>query len=188
MEKNEKKPVNLTALLADYATGNHERWNDIFNLVYQDLRKTARHMLGSKSSGTLQPTALVNETYMRLAQQSKFEFQNRAQFFAIAARIMRRVLVDNARMHLADKRGGGETHVEFLDSIQIPAQHNSEQLLELNDLIENLAKNDPRAAAVWELRFFIGSDLEEIATTLEISPATVKRDLVFANAWLQSQL
>jgi RNA polymerase sigma factor (TIGR02999 family) len=158
-------------------------------LVYDELHRLAvRVMQGENSPVTLQPTALVHEAWMRLVQQHSAQFHNRAHFFSIAVRLMRRVLVDQARRRSASKRDGG-INVP-LDSIDIaaPATDNADEVLRVHEALHALAVIDERQAQVVELRFFAGLSNEEIAAILGISVATVKRDWAVARAWLQREL
>ena len=178
---------NFTALLSAHQSGDTKAWNELFELVYGDMRIVAANILRrERSQRTIQATALVHETYLRLIDQESIV--NRPHFFAIASTLMRRILVDGARRRLSNKRGGGVLAEELSDTIQAPDHQNAEQIIELNDLIEKLAAEDPRAASICEMRFFVGLELEEIAEKFDISLATVKRDLTFAKAWLKAEL
>jgi RNA polymerase sigma factor (TIGR02999 family) len=155
--------------------------------VYDELRKLARHyMRGERSGHTLQTTALVNEAYVRLAGADGIEIVDRTHFFAMAATMMRRILVDHARAHAADKRGGGVTMIA-LDE-RIAAAETNVDLLALDAALTRLAVMDPQQARIVELRFFTGLTVEETADALDISPATVKRDWAIAKAWLHHEL
>jgi len=155
--------------------------------VYDELRRLAHHyMRGERSGHTLQTTALVNEAYLRLARVDGMAFRDRTHFFAMAATMMRRVLVDHARANAADKRGGGVTLVGLDDSIA--AAGTTVDLLLLDDALSRLAKLDPQQARIVELRFFTGLTVDETADALEISTATVKRDWAMAKAWLYHEL
>ena len=140
---------------------------------------------------TLQPTALVNEVYLRLVDQTAADWKNRMQFYGVAAQIMRRVLVDHARARLSDKRGGGARCVtldDLHDLPQPPASSNEIDIFELNDALEKLATFDSDQARLVELRYFTGLSIEETAEALGISAATVKREWVIARAWLRREL
>jgi RNA polymerase sigma factor (TIGR02999 family) len=184
-----KDQNEITILLNRIRQGDEAAEAQAFAQIYDDLRKAAHRMMRYESSGhTLQPTALVNEAYIRLVRQADADFQNRKHFFAIAARVMRRVLVDNARARMADKRWGGQLAVDSkTDEIESPAASSNLELVELDQAITELAKTDSRAAQVLEMRVFGGFELQEIADLLQTSLATVKRDLVFSRAWLSSQ-
>lgn len=158
-------------------------------LVYDELHRLAVHLMrGEQSSITLQPTALVHEAWMRLVQQHSTQFNDRAHFFAIAVRLMRRVLVDQARRRSAVKRDGG-AH-EPIDNIDIeaPVADNADEVLRVHEALEKFALLHERQAQVVELRFFAGLTVGEIAALMDISEPTVKRDWVVARAWLQREL
>lgn len=179
----------LTRLLETAREGEPGSWDALFEVAYKELHRTAASLLRrERNCQTLQPTALVHETFIRMIEQSAKSIQNRPQFFAIAARVMRRILVDAARRRLAHKRGDGARPDAWTDSIAAPDGREAEQVLELNELMEKLAVEDARAASVCEMRFFVGMELTEIAESMAISLATVKRDLTFAKAWLHSHL
>jgi RNA polymerase sigma factor (TIGR02999 family) len=157
-------------------------------LVYRELRRLAAHyMKHERPDHTLQATALVHEAYLRLVDQTHRNWQNRAQFFAIAASTMRTVLVDHARAKLAEKRGKGEVHLEIENVLDVPMQK-PEYLLTLDEALKQLAQIDPRASHIVELRWFVGMEVREVAHVMEISEATVRRDWNFAKAWLQTEL
>ena len=178
----------LTVLLNRINCGDAAAESEAFEKVYNDLRKTAHRLMRTEGSAhTLQPTALVNEAYLRLVEQSGTDYQNRQHFFAIAARVMRRVLVDGARARLAEKRGGASRAIEWDDNMESPASHSNQEIVELDQALSQLAMADARAAQVIEMRVFGGYELQEVADTLKTSLATVKRDLVFAKAWLSAQ-
>ena len=157
-------------------------------LVYRELRRLAAHyMKNERPDHTLQATALVHEAYLRLVDQTRRNWQNRAQFFAVAASTMRTVLVDHARAKLTEKRGKGEIHLEIENVLYVPT-HKPEYLLTLDEALKELEQIDPRASHVVELRWFVGMEVREVAHVMEISEATVRRDWNFAKAWLQTQL
>lgn len=157
-------------------------------LVYEELRRLAHHYMGGQSPGhTLQTTALVNEAYLRLAGQKRPNFVNRSHFLAVAAKAMRQILVDHAKTSRRQKRGAGARKVELDAGALISAQP-AREILDLNDALETLARLDPRKAQVVELRYFGGLNQDEIAEVLKISTVTVRRDWVFAKAWLYSEL
>ncbi len=171
------------------ADNNAEVHDALAPLVYDELHRLAVHLMrGEQSSITLQPTALVHEAWMRLVQQHSTQFNDRAHFFAIAVRLMRRVLVDQARRRSASKRDGGAQ--ESLDDIDIeaPATQNADEVLRVHEALEKFALVHARQAQVVELRFFAGLTIEEIAALLDVSEPTVKRDWVVARAWLQREL
>lgn len=157
-------------------------------LVYEELRRLAANRLrGERDGHTLQATALVHEAYLRLVDQTRVEWRNRAHFFAIAARMIRRILVDHARRRQADKRGGGNVRVT-LDERLVGATAREVDLLALDDAMRALAELDPELAHLVELRFFSGLTIAETAEALEISPATVKREWAAARAWLHRRI
>lgn len=157
-------------------------------VVYAELRRLAQHyMKGEKQNHTLQPTALVNEMYMRLANIDRMQWRDRAHFIATAATLMRRVLVDYARASGRDKRGG-QISVTSLDDVQVIADTRALDVAALDDALTSLAQIDPRQSQVVELRFFGGLTVEETAAAMDISPATVKREWTMAKAWLHDQL
>jgi RNA polymerase sigma-70 factor (ECF subfamily) len=175
-------------LLAELSRGKDEAASRLIPLVYSELRKlAASYMRRERPDHTLQPTALVHEAYMKLLQQRSIEWQSRAHFYGIAAQIMRRILVDHARAHLREKRGGGQRPV-FLDETVMFAPEHSHDLLKLDEALERLGQLDPRQSKIVELRFFAGLTVEETAELLEISPKTVKRDWSMAKAWLHGEL
>jgi RNA polymerase sigma-70 factor, ECF subfamily len=177
---------NVTELLAQWANGDEHALNDLTPIVYKELRQLAAAYLRKEQQGhTLQPTALVHEAYIRLADQKKPNFQNRAHFFGVAARLMRQILVDHARRRHAAKRVAGAIP---LDSAVSFAQERSGDLLALDSGLNELEKLDPRKCRAVELRYFVGLSMEEIAQTLAVSEVTVRRDLRMAEVWLQNQI
>jgi RNA polymerase sigma-70 factor (ECF subfamily) len=161
-------------------------------LVYDELHRSAgRAMRGEAQGHTLQTTALVNEAYLRLVDQTAVDWKNRLQFYGVAAQMMRRVLVDHARARLSDKRGGGVRCVtldELHDLPQSSSSSNEIDILDLNEALEKLATFDNDQARLVELRYFTGLSIEETAEALGISAATVKREWVIARAWLRREL
>jgi RNA polymerase sigma factor (TIGR02999 family) len=181
-------PETVTKLLADWSQGDRAALDKLTPLVYEELRRLAhRYMEGQRPDHTLQTTALVNEAYLRLADQRKPNFTNRSHFFAVAAKAMRQILVDYAKAQQRQKRGAGASKVE-LDEAALISPEQSSAILDLNDALERLASLDPRAAHVVELRYFGGLKQEEIAEVLKISIVTIRRDWVFAKAWLYAEL
>lgn len=182
-----KTASNLTALLKDFAKGKSNVEESLFPLVYDELHRLARiFMAGERNAKTLQPTALVNEAYVRLVQGKKVSWQNRSHFFAIAAKTMRRVLLDNARAKKAAKRGSGEIVLSFDEAIH--SGGTDADLEKLEDALVRLEKLDPRLAQVVELRYYSGLTLEEIADIEKVSLSTVKRDWNAAKLWLYREL
>ena len=156
-------------------------------LVYHELRKLARHYLQRERPGhSLSSTALVNELYLRLVEDDRVDWNSRAHFFGIAARQMRRILVDHARRKQADKRGGGVAKVPF-DS-QVMTSDPDEDVLRLDQALEALGERDERQAKLVELKYFVGLSIEETARVLGVSSGTVKREWAFARAWLSREM
>jgi len=177
----------ITRLLDDYAKGNRAVLDELLPLVYGELRRLAHSYLTRERSGmTLQTTALVHEAYLKLIDQRSVDFKNRGQFFALSAQAMRRILLDNARSRLADKRGNG-LKVSLEDIGEISGDSN-QQLIELDAALTELAEFDPGQAKIIELRYFGGMTIEETGEVLNISPATVKREWVMARAWLYEKM
>lgn len=174
---------------ADAVRDNSEVHDALAPLVYDELHRLAVNLMrGEQSAVTLQPTALVHEAWIRLVQQHSTQFNDRAHFFAIAVRLMRRVLVDQARRRSATKRDGGQQEsIDNLD-IEAPATQNADEVLRVHEALQKFAKVHERQAQVVELRFFAGLTVEEIAALLDVSEPTVKRDWVVARAWLQREL
>jgi RNA polymerase sigma-70 factor (ECF subfamily) len=181
-------PQEVTQLLANWSHGDHAALEKLIPLVYEELRHLAHHyMEGQRPDHTLQTTALVNEAYLRLADQSKPDFTNRSHFFAVAAKAMRQILVDHAKAQQRQKRGGGASKVE-LDEAALISPEQTEAILDVDEALEKLAMLDSRKARVVELRYFGGLNQDEIAEVLKISIVTVRRDWVFARAWLYREL
>lgn len=173
----------ITKLLDDYTNGNRACLDQLLPLVYGELRRLAHSYLRSERQDlTLQTTALVHEAYLKLIDQHSVNFQNRAQFFALSAQAMRRILLDNARRHTAEKRGKGEK--VFLEDIAEISIERNVQLIELDSALQELEEFDAKQAKIIELRYFGGMTIEETAEVLQISPATVKREWTMARAWL----
>ena len=191
----EKEPVvpttrrdEITQLLVDWGQGDHGALEKLTPVVYKQLRRLAhRYMEGQRPDHTLQTTALVNEAYLRLADQRKPNFTNRSHFFAVAAKAMRHILVDQAKAAQRQKRGGGAAKIE-LDEAALVSPEEPQAILDLNDALERLATLDSRKAQVVELKYFGGLQQEEIAEVLKVSAVTVRRDWVFAKTWLYGQL
>ena len=180
--------TGITDLLHAWRQGDARAFEAVLPLVYDELRRIARRQLGRERAGhTLEPTALVNEVYLRLVDVQQVEWRDRLHFFAIASRIMRRVLVDAARARQAGKRGGGAPFVP-LEEGDVRAAERAAHLLALDDALEALAAVDARKGRVVELRVFAGLSLDETATALDVSPDTVTRDWKFATSWLRREL
>jgi RNA polymerase sigma factor (TIGR02999 family) len=179
---------DVTVLLEQLAKGKEEVASKLIPLVYNELRRLAGgYMRRERNDHTLQPTALVHEAYLKLVEQRSVNWQSRAHFFGIAAQLMRRILVDHARGHLRDKRGGGVIPVP-LDEALVFAPEQSSELVKLDQSLDRLAKFDPRQSKIVELRFFGGLTVEQTAEVLGISSKTVKRDWSVAKAWLHGDL
>jgi RNA polymerase sigma factor (TIGR02999 family) len=178
------KNLDLTALLVEWRRGDAAALEQLLPHVYGELREIARRcMAGERTEHTLQPTALVNEAYLRLVNVRRVEWQDRAHFLAVAARLMRRILVDHARARGYQKRGGGGPRVP-LDEDLIVAPGQELQLIALDDALEALAGFDERKSRVVELRVFAGLTAEETALVMHVSSDTIKRDWRLAKAWL----
>jgi RNA polymerase sigma factor (TIGR02999 family) len=179
----------VTQLLKQWSTGNTGAYDDLFSMLNRELRSIAEAlMIGERQDHTLQPTALVNEAYLRLVGPVDVEWQGRSQFLAIAAKVMRRVLVDYARRRLAGKRISSAGRPVSLQDIDEPYVAANENLLALDIALTKLAELDPRQAKVVELRFFGGLAVAETAKELDISEATVKREWRMARLWLRREL
>lgn len=180
--------ATVTSLLLDARSGAPGVLDELFPLVYDELRRLAQSQLRGESEGhTLQATALVHEAYVRLVDQTRAQWQNRAQFMAVAACSMRRVLVDYARRYRAAKRGGGWQRIE-LEDVQLPLAGRADALIELDDALERLAALNPRLTRVIECRYFGGLTEEETATALNVTDRTVRRDWIKARGWLAREL
>jgi len=179
---------SITALLSELNRGNRDVEEYLIPKVYDELRRVAaRHMRSERVSNTLQTTALVNEAYLRLVDMPAIPWQNRAHFFAIASRLMRRILVDHARARHAGKRGGFQHQVTLDDAIPAAMQE-SVDILALHEALNRLTEFDSRQGRLVELHFFGGLSFEEIALVLHISERTAKRDWKMARAWLKNEL
>ena len=184
MTEDSHEPTDVTMLLNAWSDGSQDALDELMPLVYQELRKLARSYLrAERPEHTLQPTALVNEAYLRLVDQRNVRWQNRRHFFGIAAQLIRRILVDHARKRQSEKRGGGEALVPFEEAKGVPVK--ARDLVALDDALKDFATIDPRSAKIVELRQFGRLSIDETADVLEISPATVKRDWTVAKAWLR---
>ena len=181
-------PGEITVLLAEMKRGNSEALPKLVPLLYDELRRLAGHFLREERPGhTLQPTALVHEAYLKLAGQHA-GFENRAQFMAIAAQAMRRILVDYARGRVAAKRGGGIALEELNVATVGATVEQSEELLAIDEALAKLAALDAKQAQVVELRYFGGLTVDETAAALGIAPRTVKREWAMAKAWLRVEI
>ncbi len=184
--------AGVTGLLQAWSAGDASALDALFPIVYDELRQRAGRVLQREGVGhTLQPTALVHEVYLRLVDQQRVQWEGRTQFFAVAARVMRRVLVDHARARLTDKRGAGAKHVTLIDA-QLGSDSSTDReaidLLSLDDALQRLAEFDPRKARLVELRYFAGLSIPDAAEALGVSQATVIRDWNVARRWLHREL
>jgi RNA polymerase sigma factor (TIGR02999 family) len=185
--------TDVSALLRAWSDGDQDALQALTPIVYEELHRLARHYMRRERSGhSLQATALVNEAYMRLADYTRMQWQDRAHFFAVSAQAMRRILVDHARRHNV-KRGRGAQHVSLdvsLEDVAVVAQGEDVEtdLVALDEALIGLTRIDPRKAQIVEMRFFGGLTVEEIGGVLKVSPGTVKRDWRAAKAWLYQEL
>lgn len=178
----------VTELLFRWRGGDREALDSLMPLVYSELRRIAQHYLqGERPGHTLQSTALVNEAYVRMVAQDFPQWQNRAHFFAVAAQLMRQILVDYARSHRASKRGGGACKLALDEAEENPFPIDVD-VVALDDALKTLADMDPQQSRVVELKFFAGLTTEDTAEVLGVSSSTVKRDWVTARAWLYREL
>jgi len=174
----------VTRILQSVQVSNAQVAEELLPLVYEELRRLAAAKMANEVPGqTLQPTALVHEVWLRLSQQSRSEWKNREQFYAVAAETMRRILVDCARRRQACKHGGELERVE-LDGVDLPSPFNDDAVLQVHEVLERLAADNPEKAQVVKLRFFVGLENAEVATLLGVSEKTVQRHWAFAKAWL----
>ena len=182
------RPPDVTALLLAWGAGDRAALDALLPAVYAELRaQAARALRGEAEGHTLQPTALVHEAYLRLADQARVRVESRAQFYGVAARVMRQVLVDHARTRQAAKRGGAVGAV-VSGHADAAADEPAAEVLAVHEALERLAALDPDQARLVELRYFAGFTIEETATALRVSPATVKREWAVARAWLGVEL
>lgn len=180
--------IRVTQLLRAWSNGDAEALEELVPIVYNELRRTARHYMNvERSANTLGPTALVHETFLRLMEGTGVEWQSRDHFFAVCARMMRRILVDAARARATAKRGGSVRRISIED-VPEPVSENRIDLIALDDALNALASFDSRKAKVVELRYFGGLSVEETAKFLKISPDTAMRDWKLAKAWLLREL
>ena len=186
---SEHSPNEITRMLIELTDGNQEVVNQILPHIYDELRRLAgTYLRKERSNHTLQPTALVHEGYMKLIDQRQVKWQNRAHFFGIAAQVMRRILMDHARKHLANKRGGDAEILPIEEEILVVSHDKSAELVALDDALQQLAEVDPQKARIVELRYFGVLSIEETAEVVGISVPTVNRHWRMAKAWLYSEL
>ena len=180
--------LDVATLLEEIADGHDGAAETLMPLVYDRLRFLAKKLLGHESPAhTLQPTALVNEAYLRMVGQRHVDWQGKTHFFAIGAKMMRRILVDHARRKLSQKRGGGLHRIELADDLCV-SNRNNEDILAVEEALEKLTELDPRQAQIVELRFYGGLTVEEVAEVLGVSKRTVESDWTILRAWLRREL
>jgi RNA polymerase sigma factor (TIGR02999 family) len=184
-----ESPGEVTLLLKELKLGNKDALGRLIPLVYRELRlRAAQYLQAERTGHTLQPTALVHELYLRLVQQDHADWKDRAHFLAVAAQLMRRILVDYARARAAAKRDGMATRIEIAGFELSGEAPRTEEILAVDEALDRLAELDPQQARVVELRYFAGLTVEETAEAVGISPRTVKRDWAMASAWLRSEI
>ncbi len=184
-----KDTHEVTQLLLKWSNGDKNAFGELLPLVYRELQKIAhRYLNRERSSNTLQTTALVHEAYLKLIDQNRVQWQNRAHFFGIAAQAMRRILVDNARQRLADKRGAGVEKVALDEGLVDISDERAGNLIDLDEALKQLAELDEQKSRLVELRYFGGLSIEETAEVLGVSVATVNRQWRTAKAWLYNFL
>ncbi len=189
MNRREIKTHEITQRLRECSGGKREALDKLMPLVYTELHRQAARYLRRESQGhTLQTTALIHETYLKLIDQRDVEWQNRAHFFAIAAQAMRRIMVDYARTKRREKRGGGDEKLPLEAAMSVAADESSVDLIALDEALTRLSEIDEQQARLVELRYFSGLSLEETAEALHISRATAAREWNVARAWLRSEL
>jgi len=180
--------IDIAKVLAAIAAGQRDAAEQLMPLVYDELHQVAERLLRHESSGhTLQPTALVNEAYLRLIGQTNVDWQGKTHFFAIGAKIMRRILVDHARRKKSQKRGGRYHRIALSDDLCV-SKSNDEDVLAIEEALAKLEKRDPRQAKIVELRFYGGLDVQEVAEVLDVSKRTVESDWTMVRAWLRREL
>lgn len=179
---------NITRLLIQLTNGNQDAVDALLAMIYDELRRlAASYLRRERPDHTLQPTALVHEAYMRLIDQTQVNWQNRAHFFGVAAQMMRRILVDHARVHNAEKRGHEYQKLSLDENID-KAVERSHELIMLDDALKTLAEVDPQKSRIVELRYFGGLTVEETAEVMGVTPITIKRHWRMAKAWLYGQM
>ena len=181
-------PQEITQLLLKWSEGDKAALDELIAAVYPELRRIARrYMRRENQQHTLQTSALINEAYLRLIDQQAVSWQDRAHFFAVAAQVMRHILIDHARSHRYAKRGAGAEHIA-LDNVAVVNEQRATEFVELDDALARLAEIDPRKSRIVELRFFGGLTVEETAEVMKLSQITVKRDWRTARAWLLCEI
>ncbi len=184
----ETSTKDVTQLLLDWCGGDEDALASLMSLVYEELHRQAERFMRRERRGhTLQPTALVHETYLRLVDQNRVQWQNRAQFFGVATELMRRIVLKHARAHGAEKRGGQARRVTLDDEL-LQVDRDAADVIALDEALHRLAEIDPQQSKILELRHFGGLTIEETAACLGVSPTTVKRETRIAHAWLRREL
>jgi RNA polymerase sigma-70 factor (ECF subfamily) len=185
----EPSPRDITQMLIDWSNGDRKALDRLMPVVYAELRRqAARHLRRELAGQTLQTTDLIHEAYLRLVDQRNMRWQNRAHFFAIAAQLMRRILVDHARRRHRAKRGGSAIALPLEAGLMVAAEKSEADLLALDEALTRLAAMDSRQSQIVELRFFSGLSIEQTASVLGVSSTTVKDDLNLAKAWLRREI
>jgi len=191
MDGDTPPPAEITRILHEWRAGSREAFDRLIPIVYNELKTLASRQLAHEwRDNRLETTAVVNEAYIKLFRQSEVDWQNRGHFFAIAAQMMRRILVDHARRHLREKHGGKTIHLGLTEVREPPAAEHVDAVdaLALDRALVKLSELDPEQVRIVELRFFAGLTVEETAAALAISPATVKREWALAKGWLYREL
>lgn len=179
---------DVTPLLLDWCNGDEKALDKLIPLVYDELHRQAERCMRRERQGhTLQPTAVVHETFLQLIDQSRVQWHNRSQFFGVVGQLMRRVVLKYARQHSAEKRGGKAVRVTLDEDLASPRQQATD-VLALDQVLLRLAELDPRQSKIMELRYFAGLTIEEVAVCLDLSPTTVKREARMARAWMQREM
>ena len=182
------KPNDITQLLLKWSKGSSAALEDLVPLIYPELRRLARKYMRQENPGhTLQTSALINEAYLRLAGTEAAQWQNRSHFFAVAAQVMRRILIDHARKHQVVRRGGGLLRVS-LDETAFASHERASEFVALDEALTKLALVDARKSQIVEMKFFGGLTVEEVAEVMKLSPITIKREWRAAKAWLRLEI
>lgn len=189
MSSDKQSSHEITRMLREWSGGNREVFDELLPLVYNELHKqAARYLRRERQDHTLQPTALINEAYLKLIDQRDVNWENRTHFFAIAAQAMRRILVDHARTKHREKRGGDEANLPLEEAITVVVDEKNIDLIALDGALTRLEMKDKQQTRIVELRYFSGLSLEEAAEALNISRTTAARDWAMAKAWLHREL
>ncbi len=176
----------ITQLLVKWRGGDKAALDELMPIVYDELRRLARSFMGrERQNHTLQTSALINEAYLKLVTSDENNWQDRAHFFAVAAQVMRHILIDHARSYLYQKRGGGAQKVDLEEALVL-TEERAREIIDLDDALATLAKLDPRRSRIVELRFFGGLDINETSEVMHVSPTTVQREWRAARAWLRN--